>query len=76
VLISKKPREGFSNALQGRVVDIIYYGRSTQYRVRLKNGQIMIVFEQNEEHFPQDSIDWEDDVHLYFQKENVVLLEH
>jgi spermidine/putrescine transport system ATP-binding protein len=76
ILISKKPREGFSNGLQGKVVDIIYYGRSTQYRVRLKNGQIIIVFEQNEEHFPQESIDWDDDVYLYFQKENVVLLEH
>lgn len=76
ILISKKPREGFSNALAGKVVDIIYYGRSTQYRVRLKNGQNIIVFEQNEEHFPQENIDWDDDVYLYFQKENVVLLEH
>jgi len=76
ILISKKPKEGFANHLMGRVVDIIYYGRSTQYRVRLKNGQFLLVFEQNEEHFPQESIDFDEDVHLYFQKENVVLLEH
>ncbi len=76
VLITKKPKEGFSNHLQGKVTDIIYYGRSTQYRVRLQNGQHLLVFEQNEEHFPQESIDWDDEVHLYFQKENVVLLEH
>jgi len=58
------------------VVDIIYYGRSTTYRVKLKNGQFLMVFEQNEEHFPQENIDYDDDVHLYFQKENIVLLEH
>lgn len=76
ILISKMPKEGFANHLTGKVVDIIYYGRSTQYRVKLKNGQYLLVFEQNEEHFPQESIDYDDEVHLYFQKENVVLLEH
>jgi spermidine/putrescine transport system ATP-binding protein len=75
VFITKKLKEGFSNHLMGRVVDIIYYGRSTQYRIKLKNGQFLLVFEQNEEHFPQESIDYDDEVHLYFQKENVVLLE-
>ena len=74
--ISKDPREGFANHLVAKVVDIIYYGRSTTYRVKLKNGQFLMVFEQNEEHFPQENIDYDDDVHLYFQKENVVLLEH
>ena len=33
------------------------------------------VFEQNEEHFPQESIDYDDQVYLYWQKENVVLFE-
>jgi len=75
IFISKKEKEGFANHLTGKVVDIIYYGRSTQYRVRLKNGRLLLVFEQNEEHFPQESIDYDDSVHLYFQKENVVLLE-
>lgn len=76
ILISKTPKEGFANSLKATVVDIIYYGRSTQYRVKLKNGQFLLVFEQNEEHFPQESIDYDDEVYLYFQKENVVLLEH
>ena len=76
IFIGKSERAGFSNHLLGKVVDIIYYGRSTQYRVKLKNGQYLLVFEQNEEHFPQENIDYDDEVHLYFQKENVVLLEH
>ncbi len=76
IFISKSPKEGFSNHMAGKVIDIIYYGRSTQYRVKLRNGLYVLVFEQNEEHFPQENIDYDDEVHLYFQKENVVLLEH
>ena len=73
--ISKTPMEGFSNALEATVQSIVYHGRSTQYNVRLKNDHVIQVFEQNEEHFPQEVIDYEDHVFLYWQKENVVLLE-
>ncbi len=73
--ISKKPVQGFSNELIGTVKSIVYHGRSTQYNVRLKNDLIVQVFEQNEEHFPQEVIDYDDQVYLYWQKENVVLLE-
>ena len=73
--ISKTPLEGFSNSLQGTVASIVYHGRSTQYNVRLTNGQVVQVFEQNEEHFPKEVIDYDDTVYLYWQKENVVLLE-
>lgn len=76
ILITKGLREGFSNHLTGKVVDIIYYGRSTEYRVLVANQQLLMVFEQNEEHFPQETIDYDDVVNLYFQKENVVLLEY
>lgn len=73
--ISKSPREGFSNLLKGIVEAIVYHGRSTQYDIRLKNGKSVRVFEQNEEHFPQEVIDYDDQVYLYWQKDNVVLLE-
>jgi spermidine/putrescine transport system ATP-binding protein len=73
--ISKTPLEGFSNSLQGIVASIVYHGRSTQYNVRLSNDQIVQVFEQNEEHFPKEVIDYDDKVYLYWQKENVALLE-
>ena len=73
--ISKTPMAGFSNQLQATVQSIVYHGRSTQYNVRLKNGELIQVFEQNEEHFPQEIIDYDDHVFLYWQKENVVLLE-
>jgi len=72
--ISKSTLESFDNCLTGKVIDIIYYGRATQYNVELANDKVIKVFEQNEEHFPHESIDYEDSVNLYFQKENVVLL--
>lgn len=75
IFISKKPVEDFSNTLTGTVESIVYHGRSTQYNV-LVNGTVRIqVFEQNEEHFPHEEIDYDETVHLYWQKENVVLLE-
>ncbi|MGD1997806.1 MAG: ABC transporter ATP-binding protein [Candidatus Dependentiae bacterium] len=67
---------GYDNHITGKVISVIYYGRSTQYKVRLSNGQSVMVFEQNEEHKPKESIDQGAEVHLYFQKENVVLLRY
>ena len=73
--IRKSVVEGFSNKWLGIVEAIVYHGRSTQYNVRLKNDRIVHVFEQNEEHFEREPIDYDDQVYLYWQKENVVLLE-
>lgn len=75
--INKRKLEGFSNELTGTVESIIYHGRSTQYSVRVANGMLLHVFEQNEKHFvtEADTVDYDDTVYLYWQKENVVLLE-
>ena len=73
--ISKRPLTGFSNHLRGTVRTIMYYGSSTRYSVQLAPDIIVHVFEQNDEHFPQEDIDYDDEVNLYWQKENVVLLE-
>jgi spermidine/putrescine transport system ATP-binding protein len=75
IFISKKPVENFSNTLKGTVSSIVYTGRSTLYEVMLKNRTKVQVFEQNEEHFPQETIDYDDEVYLSWQKENVILLE-
>lgn len=74
IFISKKPVSNFSNTLKGTVSSIVYTGRSTLYEVMLKNHRKIQVFEQNEEHFPMDSIDYDDEVYLSWQKENMVLL--
>ena len=75
IKMSKSLLEGFSNVLEGIVETIVYYGRSTQYRVRLKNGMRVHVFQQNEDHFLQEVIDYDDQVFIYWQKNNVVILE-
>ena len=75
IWIGKKRQDNFSNYLVGKVESIVYHGPATQYNVRLKNGIRLEVFEQNEEHFPKEKIDYDDQVYLQWQKENAVLLE-
>ncbi len=76
IFISKKEAtHNFSNHLKGTVTGIVYHGRSTQYNILLKNQMRIQVFEQNEEHFAQDPIDYDNEVNLYWQKENSVILE-
>lgn len=73
--LSKEVLLGFSNHIVGFVESIVYHGRSTQYNVRLANQLLIQAFEQNEEHFPKEVIDYNDRVNVYWQKENAVLLE-
>lgn len=75
IFISKTEAKNFSNQIQGVVDSIVYHGRSTQYNVVLENKMKIQVFEQNEEHFPHEDIDYDNKVYLYWQKENAVLLE-
>ena len=73
--ISKREVPNFSNRVRGTVHSIVYHGRSTQYNIQINPQYRLQVFEQNEEHFPQDVIDYDNEVNLYWQKENAVLLE-
>lgn len=75
IFISKKPVENFANTLTGVVSQIVYHGRSTQYNVIINNQFKLQVFEQNEEHFAQEDIDYDDEVFLYWQIKNALLLE-
>lgn len=75
IFISKKEPKSYSNQIKGVVESIVYHGRSTQYNVLLGNGMKVQVFEQNEEHLPQEDIDYDNEVYLFWQKENGVLLE-
>ncbi|MCI0381885.1 MAG: ABC transporter ATP-binding protein [Chlamydiae bacterium] len=75
IFITKKMSHKFSNRLKGTIQSIVYHGRSTQYNVVLKNRMKVQVFEQNEEHFPQEIFDYDNEVYLYWQKENAQVLE-
>ncbi|MDP3788405.1 MAG: ABC transporter ATP-binding protein [Candidatus Chromulinivorax sp.] len=74
--LSKSSLVGFANHVVGTVSAIIYHGRSTQYNIMLPNGTLMQVFEQNEEHFPKETIDYDEVVNVYWQTENSVLLKN
>lgn len=74
-LIAKKELEGYTNKVKGVVVAIVYHGRSTQYNIKLENDQIVQVFEQNDEHLPHQVIDYDNELYLYWHKENVVIVE-
>jgi len=76
VELSKVLLVGFANHVVGTVRAIIYHGRSTQYNIALTNGALMQVFEQNEEHFPKETIDYDEVVNVYWQTENSVLLKN
>lgn len=65
----------FENHLTGKVVSIIYQGRSTQFSVTLLNNETIQVFEQNDEHIEREIIKLGDIVNLYWKKNNEVLLE-
>jgi spermidine/putrescine transport system ATP-binding protein len=75
IWISKKKESDFSNHAVGIVESIVYHGPATQYNIRLKNDMKLQVFEQNEEHFPKEKIDYDDEVHVHWQRENALLLE-
>lgn len=75
IWISKKKEENFSNSMIAKVEAIVYHGPATQYNVRLKNDRLIQVFEQNEEHFPKEKIDYDDQVYLHWHKESALLFE-
>lgn len=75
ITISKKPQSGYDFEKTGVVKSIIYYGRSTRYTVHLKQGGTLYVFRQNDKNTEQEEIDYEDTVHLFFQKESIVQFE-
>ncbi len=75
IFISKCTQKNFDNQLKGYVSQIIYHGRSTQYNVIVNNTFQVQVFEQNEEHFADEDIDYDDEVFLYWQAKNALILE-
>ncbi len=71
--INKTEQVGFANHVVGIVDALIYHGRATEYLVKV-GDRILTVFEQNEDHFSRDAIAEGDAVHLYWQRENAVVL--
>lgn len=65
----------FDNNITGTVSAIIYHGRSTEYNVHLKNGQLVQIFEQNDQHLAiADPIDYDDQVYVYWHSHAATLM--
>ncbi len=75
IKMTKEPCTGFTHCLTGIVTTIVYHGNSTRYNIALANGSTMRVFVQNEEHIAHNIIEYDERVHLYWQQENLVVLE-
>ena len=75
IWISKSKEENFPNVMIAKVESLVYHGPATQYNVRLKDDRIIQVFEQNEEHFPKEKIDYDDQVFLHWRSESALLFE-
>lgn len=74
IVITKKDMSNFDNKLSGKVNSIIYYGKASLFNVQLDNKDLIQVFEQNTELFPEEVIKIGDNVNLYWQKDSVTLL--
>lgn len=74
IFISKRMVPGFANEARGKVVGIIYHGRSTEYILEINQHRIQ-VFEQNEEHFPKEQIHYDDQVYLFWHRDSAVIME-
>ena len=74
-LSRQKPEKPGYNLVQGVVQDVIYLGVSTEFLVKLTNGQIALIFAQN---ISQEnelwSITWDEPVWVYWWPERTLIL--
>jgi putrescine transport system ATP-binding protein len=76
VIDRKKPKAGV-NSIQGKVVDLGYFGKDSLYRVRLPSGDLIRVNRVNERRAGEGErvAVWEDEVWLSFEPSAAILLE-
>jgi spermidine/putrescine transport system ATP-binding protein len=69
-----EPLIGYDNALQGQVISVIYHGKSTLYRLRVNDGFVLTVFDQNrgQNGFSEASVG--DLVYMHWCSTDVILL--
>jgi len=72
-----KPKGSRANAVQGKVLDLGYFGKDSLYRVRLNSGELVRVSRLNEERLAEHerSVDWDDSVWLSWGPSSPILLQ-
>ena len=76
ITLSKTPLDATSNQLKGVVVDIGYHGKTSTYRMRISNDQIIEVSVPSQKRPKGDrqSIDWDEEIYLNWDQSNAVVL--
>ena len=72
-----KPKDARCNAVQGKVLDLGYFGKDSLYRVQLASGELVRVSRLNERRLAdhERSVDWDDLVWLSWEPTSAILLE-
>ena len=75
IVISKeRPPENDRPSIPGVVFDLAYFGRLSLYRVRTAGGKIVEVSAQNRRREARRYLEWDDQVHLSWDKGSALLL--
>jgi putrescine transport system ATP-binding protein len=68
------PDAGGKTILRGTVSDQGYFGNLSLYRVQLASGTVIQVSSQNRVRSAGRSIDWDDEVHIHWDNESMIVL--
>ena len=76
ITLSKTPLDVTTNQLKGVVVDIGYHGKTSTYRIRISNDQIIEVSVPSQKRPKGDrqSIDWDEEIYMNWDHSNAVVL--
>jgi len=76
ITLSKTSLDATTNQLKGVVVDIGYHGKTSTYRIRISNDQIIEVSVPSQKRPKGDrhSIDWDEEIYLNWDKSSAVVL--
>jgi putrescine transport system ATP-binding protein len=76
ITLSKTALDATTNQLKGVVVDIGYHGKTSTYRIRISNGQIIEVSLPSQKRSKVDRllIDWDEEIYLNWDHSSAVVL--
>jgi len=76
ITLSKTSLDVTTNQLKGVVVDIGYHGKTSTYRIRISNDQIIEVSVPSQKRPKGDrhSIDWDEEIYLNWDQSSAVVL--
>ena len=74
VNISKKQPKQTNNVEKGKIIEIAYLGSNSVYHVILDSGFRFLVFAANSSKSQSVLLTWEDEVYVYWEGENCIVL--